>query len=368
MNPKKTLRILGTRGIPARHGGFETFAEHLALYLTQRDWKVTVYCQDEGDDAIFEDEWRGIRLIRVPVKNTGALGTIVFDWKTTLHAARHQDGILTLGYNTAIFCMVYRLLKLKNIINMDGVEWRRKKWSLTAKIWLYLNERIGCLAGNHLIADHPEIQKHLETRVRPGKITMIPYGAERIENADQTLLAPYGLHPREYAIVIARPEPENSILEIVTGFSRRTRGKKLVVLGDFNKADPEYGSKVFAAAGEEVIFPGAIYDRPVVQALRYYASLYIHGHRVGGTNPSLVEALGAGMPILAHNNRYNRWVAGGDNYYFTDAEECAQILNFLLEDTAVLERMRLKNRQRHLDCFTWEHVLAQYEQLLIEQL
>ena len=368
MHPKKTLRILGTRGIPARHGGFETFAEHLALYLTRHDWNVTVYCQEEGDGALYEDEWRGIKLIRIPIKNKGALGTIHFDWKTTLHAARQQGGILTLGYNTAIFCVIYRVLKLNNVINMDGVEWQREKWPFAAKIWLYLNERIGCLAGNHLIADHPEIQKHLATRVCADKITMIPYGAEHIDSANQTLLEPYGLHPREYAIVIARPEPENSILEIVTAFSANTRGKKLVVLGDFSKADPGYRKKVFAAAGKEVLFPGAIYERPVIRALRYYASLYIHGHRVGGTNPSLVEALGAGMPILAHDNRYNRWVAGDDNYYFTDASECAQILDILLEDTAQLARMQLKNRQRHWDCFTWGHVLAQYEQLLTEQL
>jgi len=368
MDKNKTLRILGTRGVPARHGGFETFAEHLALYLTRRGWNVIVYCQDEGEGKLYEDEWRDIRLIRVPIKNKGALGTILFDWKTTLHTARHPGGILTLGYNTAIFCVLYRLLKLRNVINMDGLEWQREKWSLAARLWLYINERIGCLTGNHLIADHPEIQNHLATRVRPGKITMIPYGAERIDSADQALLEPYGLRPQEYAIVIARPEPENSILEIVTGFSRRMRSKKLVVLGDFNKANPEYREKVFSAASAEVLFPGAIYDQPVVQSLRYFASLYIHGHQVGGTNPSLVEALGAGMPILAHNNRYNRWVAGNDNYFFTDANECAQSLDALLEDTALLEHMRLKNRQRHLDCFTWEHILAQYEQLLSEQL
>ncbi len=368
MDKNKTLRILGTRGVPAQHGGFETFAEHLALYLTRHDWNVTVYCQDEGDGGIFTEEWQGIELIHVPIKNKGALGTILFDWRTTLHAARRQGGILTLGYNTAIFCVLYRLLKLRNIINMDGLEWQREKWSLAARIWLYVNERIGCLAGNHLIADHPEIQKHLATRVRPGKITMIPYGANHIDSADQALLEPYGLHPREYAIVIARPEPENSILEIVAGFSRRARGKKLVVLGNFDKANPEYRKQVFAAASAEVLFPGAVYDQPVVQALRYFASLYIHGHQVGGTNPSLVEALGAGMPILAHNNRYNHWVAGNDNHYFANADECAQSLDFLLENAALLEQMRVKNRQRHLDCFTWEHILAQYEQVLSEQL
>ncbi|MDR4514993.1 DUF1972 domain-containing protein [Nitrosomonas sp.] len=368
MNPKKTLRILGTRGIPAQHGGFETFAEHLALFLTKNGWAVTVYCQDEGEGTVCEDEWQGIRLIRFPIKNKGAFGTINFDWKTTLHAARFKDGILTLGYNTAIFGIIFRLRQLKNIINMDGLEWRREKWSLGAKLWLYLNERIGCWVGNHLVADHPEIEKHLATRVPSDKITMIPYGAPSVDNADPELLVPYGLHPQQYAIVIARPEPENSILEIVSAFSRQKRGKTLVVLGDFNKANPEYRSKVFAAAGEEVLFPGAVYDQQLVKALRFNACLYIHGHQVGGTNPSLVEALGAGMAILAHNNRYNRWVADSDNYFFSDTNECAQALDSLLENKAILQSLQQKNRQRHLTRFTWESILAQYEQLLLERL
>ncbi|MCB1985678.1 MAG: DUF1972 domain-containing protein [Nitrosomonas sp.] len=365
---KKTLRILGTRGIPAQHGGFETFAEHLARYLTKNGWRVTVYCQEEGGGPVYEDEWQGIRLIRFPTKNKGALGTVLFDWKTTLHAARHQGGVLTLGYNTAIFCIVYRLLGLKNIINMDGLEWQRGKWSLAAKLWLYINERAGCLVGNHLIADHPEIKKHLETRVRSEKITMIPYGAQSIDGADQTCLELYGLRPQKYAIIIARPEPENSILEIVAAFSKQKRGKMLVVLGDFNKANSRYRERVFAAASEEVLFPGAIYDRHVINALRFFACLYVHGHQVGGTNPSLVEALGAGMPILAHNNRYNRWVAGDGNYYFSNTGECAQCFDLLLEDTALLQSLRQKNRQRHLECFTWDGILTQYEQLLLDKL
>ncbi|SEN57832.1 DUF1972 domain-containing protein [Nitrosomonas marina] len=366
MKTRKSIRILGTRGIPAQHGGFETFAEHLALYLTRKGWSVTVYCQEKGNGPVYEDKWQDIKLVHFPISYKGAFGTISFDWKTTRHAARHRDGILTLGYNTAIFGIIYRVLGLKNIINMDGLEWQRKKWSYPARLWLYLNERAGCWIGDHLIADHPEIQKHLATRVHPDKITMIPYGAPSVNSASHELLATLKLHPQQYAIVIARPEPENSILEIVTAFSKRSRGIKLVVLGNFNKANPKYRSKVFAAASSEVQFPGAIYDQRMVKALRFYAYLYIHGHQVGGTNPSLVEALGAGMPILAHDNRYNRWVAGKNNYYFSDTHECAQSLDFILENKGLLQTLRQKNRMRHLTCFNWESILAQYEQLLCE--
>ncbi|GJL74281.1 DUF1972 domain-containing protein [Nitrosomonas sp.] len=368
MESNKSLRILGTRGVPAQHGGFETFAEHLALYLAENGWNVTVYCQDEGSGRAFESEWQGIKLIHFPIKNKGAPGTIIFDWKTTLHAARHQDRILTLGYNTAVFCLLYRLKGLKNIINMDGLEWKRGKWSIFARLWLYINERAGCLLGNYLVADHPEIKNHLATRVNAEKIVMIPYGADSIDSADEKLIVQYGLLPQQYAVVIARPEPENSVLEIVSAFSARQRNQKLVVLGDFSKADPRYRDQVYAAANEAVVFPGAIYDQQVVKALRFHACLYVHGHQVGGTNPSLVEALGAGAPVLAHDNRFNRWVAGDGNVYFADMRACAQAFDRLFDNPALLRSMREHNRERHRATFTWDRILAQYAKILLEKI
>lgn len=223
--------ILGTRGIPAQHGGFETFAEFLSLYLIKKDWNVTVYCQEDCGDEIWEDEWNGIRLVHIPVKREGALGTIIFDWKTTFHASRQEGLVLTLGYNTAIFSLLYRLRKKINLFNMDGLEWKRDKWTLGERVWLYLNERLGCWLGNHLVADHPEIKKHLLTRVKKEKVTMIPYGAEHVGQADIKQLVKYNLTAGKYSIVIARPEPENSILEIVKAFSARKRGQHLVLLG-----------------------------------------------------------------------------------------------------------------------------------------
>lgn len=362
---QKSISILGTRGIPAQHGGFETFAEYLAPYLLQHGWKVTVYCQDDGEGEVYEDEWQGIRLVHIPVAQEGAKGTIIFDWKSTLHAAKSDDLILTLGYNTALFCIAYRFKGIKNIFNMDGIEWKRDKWTLLERAWLYINERAGCWLGNHLVADHPEIKNHLATRVNKNKITMIPYGSDAIETADVTQLEAYGLEPGGYAIVIARPEPENSILEIVKAFSARQRNKKLVVLGNYEKADPEYSRKVKQAASDEVIFPGAIYDKAVIQALRFYACLYIHGHTVGGTNPSLVEALGASNAVLAHDNKFNRWVAGTGNCYFKDEQECCRQLDALLENREKIDGMKSASISRHQDRFTWEKVLDEYEKLLL---
>lgn len=362
----KVLRILGTRGIPAAHGGFETFAEHLALYLARRGWQITVYCQQDGVGAVYEDSWQGVRRVHIPIPMTlpGALRTIIFDWKSTLHAAREPGLVLTLGYNTAVFCLVYRLKGITNLINMDGIEWRRGKWNRLERAWLYLNERAGCWLGNHLIADHPEIKAHLATRVAVSKITMIPYGSDRIDHSNSEMLAQYQLQSGGYAIVIARPEPENSVREIVAAFSRKHRGIKLVVLGKYCPGQTPYHRQVLEAAGEEVKFLGAIYDKNVVRALRFHAVFYAHGHQVGGTNPSLVEAMGAGSAVLAHGNHFNRWVAGPAARYFEDEQQCADQLDAILSDATVIERMRESSRKRHAAVFTWESVHEEYEGLL----
>jgi len=365
---RRDLTIMGIRGVPAKHGGFETFASQLAPYLVKSSWRVTVYCQQEGDGAIYEDDWRGVRRCHVPVSGEGPLSTMLFDWRSIRHLLREPNPglVLTLGYNTALFCALLRARGVRNLINMDGLEWKRDKWSFSGRSWLWLNERAGCLLGDHLIADHPEIANHLATRVSRDKITMVPYGADSVVSADVGCLQSYGLEPGGFAVVISRPEPENSILEIVRSFSEKRRGIKLVVLGRYSD-DVPFQAEVKAAASDEVKFLGAIYDREVVSALRLYSRAYLHGHRVGGTNPSLVEALGAGCPVIAHDNPFNRWVAGagGGAMYFIDEVQCAAAFDALLSMNAdELTRMREASRKRHQEEFTWDSILGRYESLL----
>ena len=358
------LTILGIRGIPARHGGFETFAEKISLHLSSQGWEVSVYCQEDGSGLTTESHWNGIRRIHIPVSREGAAGTVIFDWHATRHAL-NQDGLfLTLGYNTVIFNLMQRVKGQINVINMDGIEWRRDKWGLIAKTWFWLNERAGCWIGNHLVADHPKIKEHLATRVRADKITMIPYGGDEVLSADAGLLANYGVEPGKFSVIIARPEPENSFLEMVRAFSKVQRNHKLVVLGNFTPETNAFHRQVMDAAGNEVIFPGAIYDAPVVQALRFFSSFYLHGHRVGGTNPSLVEALGAGCAVIAHDNHFNRWVAGPEAAYFKDETECASLFDRLLTDDSAVTRMKAASRAVFSERFTWEQVLREYEELL----
>ncbi len=361
----RKLYILGTRGVPAMHGGFETFAEKLSLYLVNRGWQVFVYCQEHGDGQIYETIWNGVNRIHVPVEQKGALGSIIFDWKASKNALNMAGIFLTLGYNTASFQILQRFGKQTNIINMDGIEWRRDKWGSIAKLWFWLNERAGCWLGNHLVADHPGIEEHLASRVPVEKITMIPYGGDEVGSADSRLLKAFGLSPGEFSVIIARPEPENSLFQMVRAFSRRKRNHKLVVLGNLEKDSSSYHRSVLDTASEEVIFVGAIYQAPIVQALRFHCRFYLHGHRVGGTNPSLVEAMGAGCAIIAHDNQFNRWVAGAGAVYFKDEDSLDLLLCQLSNDEGRLDSMKRACKARFYDCFTWENVLAQYEELLL---
>lgn len=359
---RKVVRILGTRGIPAAHGGFETFAEKLALYLVERGWQVVVYCQEDGAGKIFEDTWQGIDRVRIPIAQAGPRGTIVFDWQATAHAARYGDLCLTLGYNTGIFCSLLRFKGIPNLINMDGIEWKRTKWGPVAKTWFWINERAACWLGNHLVADHPQIKAHLQTRVRASKIATIPYGAEAVTAAPAEPVHALGLQPSKFLTVIARPEPENSIYEMVQGFSAKPRGYQLAVLGKYDQ-DNFYHRAIKRAASSEVKFVGAIYDKSVVQALRFHSAAYLHGHQVGGTNPSLVEALGAGNPVVAHDNRFNRWVAGNGAAYFSCADTFSERMDELLSDTEQLNILQQNGQIRFNESFAWPDVLRQYENL-----
>ncbi len=358
------LRILGTRGIPNRHGGFESFAEQLSPFLLARGWRVTVYCHEEGDGEPWESEWQGVRRVHIPVRQSGPRGTIVFDWRCTKHALREQGLVLVLGYNTAVFSLAFRRRGVANLLNMDGIEWKRAKWSLPAKAWFFANERLGARLATHLIADHPVIAERLSRLAPARKITMIPYSAPVTHQSTTSLLAAFGIESRQYALIVARPEPENSILGMVRAWRGQARPVRLVVLGDYRAG--AYARHVVQAADADVVFAGPIYDRETVAALRTHCVLYLHGHRVGGTNPSLVESLACGAAIVAHDNPYNRWVAGTAGAYFTDETACAGLLDRLLapDAAALLEEMRAAARLRYCADFTPERVLGSYEALL----
>jgi len=362
---RRTVRILGTHGVPAAYGGFETAAENIALVLRDRGWRVVVYCQEQGSGPIRYDEWNGIERVTISVPREGWLGTSQFDLLSIKHAARYRDVCLTLGYNTAIFNLLQRIKGIPNVINMDGIEWSRSRWGLFRQSILWTNERIACWVGNELIADHPEIHDYLLTRAKASKITMITYGAHAITEAPTEPVTDRGLEPGRYLTLICRPIPENNLLELVQGFSRSERGVKLAILGNYDP-DDQYHRLVLNAASDEVVFLGAVFDNAVVQSLRLHSLGYLHGHTVGGTNPSLVEAMAVGNPIIAHDNPYNRWVAQDAALYFADTADADAQITELLENSALRNSLSAASRRRHAEEFTWEHVAGQYESLLLK--
>ncbi|MDR1394430.1 MAG: DUF1972 domain-containing protein [Bifidobacteriaceae bacterium] len=361
---RPTVRILGTHGVPAAYGGFETAAENVGLYLAEHGWRVIVYCQTEGTGAITSDVWRGLERINIPVNLPGWRGTSLFDAKCVAHASRFRDVCLVFGYNTGIFNLWQRLLGTPLAINMDGIEWSRSRWGFTRQMILYINERFSALAGNALIADHPVIAKYLAGRAPKHKIVTITYGAYEVRDAPEEPVLELGLEPGKYVTVVCRAIPENSVLELVEGFSRRKREYKLVVIGEYDLRNDPYHRTVRRAASAEVVFPGAVFDQERLGAIRFHSALYAHGHTVGGTNPSLVEAMAAGNPVLAHNNAYNRWTAGPEAAYFVTADHAAIQFDRLLPDPARLIAMSEASLARYREEFTWERVARKYEALL----
>jgi glycosyltransferase involved in cell wall biosynthesis len=364
----RTVRILGTHGVPAAYGGFETAVENISLFLVKRGWRVIVYCQVPGKGSTTQDVWNGIERVLVPIDADGWKGTAMFDLVSVRHACGFRDLCLTFGYNTAVLNVLQRLRRIPNVINMDGIEWSRARWGPIKQAILYANERIGCVVGNHLIADHPEIEKHLLTRAPKSKITTLTYGADPVLHAPVEPVERLGLDPGGYFTLIARPIPENSILEMVRGFSFEHRGKRLVVLGKMTPETDSYHREVIAAASNEVLFAGAIYDKKTVQALRFHSFAYVHGHTVGGTNPSLVEALAAANPVIAHDNHYNRWVAQDAALYFDGEKRFSECVRKIMSSPFQRDDMKEASRARYQEEFTWEHVAGKYEQLLLQYL
>lgn len=361
----KRLLILGTHGVPAQYGGFEALAEELSLYLTRNGWRVTVYCKEDWNRTVpYETMWGRVRRVHIPVKQSGLLGSMIFGYKAALHARKQPTMALTLGYNNAIFSLLQRLRGKTNLFHMGDISYQGARHSPLVKIWLKLNERIAYAFSTHLLVDNPEIKNYHCQRTKDYNITTIPNGSLATMDASSTEVRDLGLEPGKFSTVIALPTIDHSLLEIVQAFSQEPRGHSLVVLGDFHD-DNTYHQQVLASASQEVKFVGAIYDRPTLRALRYHSYFYIHGHQNGGTSPSLVDALGAGNPILAFDTPSNRWVTGPDAaVFFNDTASCAAGITQLLTKPDQALEMRKAARLRHAEAFTLEHILPKYEKLL----
>jgi glycosyltransferase involved in cell wall biosynthesis len=354
------LAILGTRGIPARYGGFETFAEELSVRLVKRGIDVTVYC--EAGAGVGDDDYQGVHLVHIPAPCHGPLTTILFDLRCLWHARKAFDIVYMLGYGTSVFCFLPRLWGSMVWINMDGVEWARSKWGALAKFWFKLMETAAMWTPNRVIADAEGILRHLQLRhLHLPPVSVIPYGAPVIYVApDANLLDEWQLTPGKYYLLVCRLEPENSVKEIVKGYLQSESGNPLVVVGSIDPAT-DYLKELLQLNDGRIRFLGPVYDKRKLQTLRYHTLAYFHGHTVGGTNPSLLEALGCGNLVIAHNNIFNREVAGELATYFHNEQDLAESIrsveSYPLEQ---LNRMRAMAQERIKNVYSWDIITDTY--------
>lgn len=360
-----SVAILGTRGIPARYGGFETFAEEIGVHLAQRGAEVTVYCE-EFCNVPAAESYKGVQLIYVSAPKLGPLSTILFDFNCLLAAKGKHDVVYMLGYGASLFCFLPRIWGKRVWINMDGIEWSRSKWSLPARIWLRVMEAVAMWTPNRIIADALSIREDLSRRYRRmPACSVIPYGAPIIDQADAALLADWGLSEDGYYLVVCRLEPENHVLEILQGYAASRGARPLVVVGD-HTVGTRYARQLLEIKDPRIRLVGTVYDQSKLQALRFFARAYFHGHSVGGTNPSLLEALGCGNAVIAHDNPFNREVAGTAACYFNSALDIPDLVRRIEADATLRASMRVSAREIVSTRYTWELVTESYIRLLAE--
>ena len=353
------IAILGTRGIPARYGGFETFAEELSTRLAERGHHVTVYCREKHPAK----NYRGVSLVYLPTWRHKYFDTLAHTFLSTLHLILHRvDVALYCNAANAIFTFCPRLFGIPVALNVDGLERKRKKWNRLARTWYLISERLATFCPNVAISDARKIAEYYLDRY--GKRSeFIPYGAELGVVPDSDVLEKLGLIPGEYFLYVSRMEPENNALLVRESFEQVETSLKLALIGDAPYAE-QYIQRVRDTADPRIRMPGAIYGRGYHQLLSHcYA--YIHATEVGGTHPALIEAMGRGALVLYLNTPENAEVAGDAGIPFEGPElpgRLAAIAEMSLEDRAVWGRRAMA---RVAERYSWDAVTLQYEALLL---
>jgi glycosyltransferase involved in cell wall biosynthesis len=264
------------------------------------------------------------------------------------------------GPGSSIYCC-----DCTNIVNMDGLEWKRSKYNKYVQRFLKYAEKLAAVNADALVADSTGIKEHLKATYDKDA-TFIPYGADVFESPDISIISKYGLKAFQYHILIARMESENNIEMIIEGVIKAAQDKPLIIVG---KTENTFSKNLIEkySQHEKIKFMGGIYDMPIINNLRYYSSLYFHGHTVGGTNPSLLEAMGCSALIAAHNNVFNKSVLGDDAFYFLSAEQVSHIVN--TTGNRNLYQHKLDNNiAKIIDFYNWRSVTDKYESLFVESL
>ena len=320
------IAILGTRGIPNHYSGFEQFAEFFSVFLVNQGHEVYVY--NSHNHLYQEKTFKGVNIIHQydPEYKLGTFGQFLYDFNCIIDSRKRDfDIILQLGYTSN--SIWFFLLPKKPIIitNMDGLEWKRSKYSKPVQQFLKFAELLAVKSSDYLISDSLGIQKYLKEKYKIDS-TYIPYGATVFENPDEELLKEYKVTKSNYNMIMARFEPENNIETVLDGIVLCGEKTTVLVVGNHNTKYGDYLKEKFSAK-KTIRFIGAEFNINKLNNLRYFSNFYFHGHSVGGTNPSLLEAMASKAFIIAHNNHFNKAILKENGFYFSNPLEVKNILS-----------------------------------------
>jgi glycosyltransferase involved in cell wall biosynthesis len=352
------IAILGTRGIPASYGGFETFAEELSTRLARRGHDVTVYCRALHDEPF----WRGVRLRYIPPVRHKYLETVAHTFLSTLDLMRNPPEVaLYCNAANALFTPLARRAGARVALNVDGLERKRRKWNALARLWYHASEGLSTFCPDVIVTDAAEIQRYYMENYGANSV-FIPYGAETGKVSSHAVPGDLGLAPDRYFLYVTRFEPENNPLMVRRAFERVRTDLRLVLVGDAPYAQ-HYIRELKNTRDPRILFPGAIYGQGY-RELQSHCFAYIHATEVGGTHPALIEAMGRGALVLYLSTPENEEVAGGVALPFHDEDSLAALISRTLAMPAA-ERRRLGEAamRRVEERYSWEAVTDAYERL-----
>jgi glycosyltransferase involved in cell wall biosynthesis len=355
------IAMVGTRGVPARYGGFETAVEEVGRRLVAAGHRVVVYCRTmPGDDGARPGSYLGMELVHLPAARKRSLETLSHTALSVGHLLGHRaDAAFVFNAANSPLLPVLRGVRIPVATHVDGLEWRRAKWGGAGRRYYRAAEALAVRWSDALIADAVGIADYYR-REFDVPTTLLTYGAPLIAPGCDRL-AELGLEPGGYHLVVARFEPENHVDVIVDGYRRSTATKPLVVVGSAPYAD-EYTARVHELADDRVRFLGGVWDQVQLDQLYAHSFTYLHGHSVGGTNPSLLRAIGAGAAVLAFDVDFNREVTAESGRYFRNATDVAALVDAAELDPQGVALAGLRARELATR-YDWDDVAVGYEAL-----
>jgi glycosyltransferase involved in cell wall biosynthesis len=361
---KLRIAILGTRGIPNYYGGFEHISEYVSEGLVKRGHSVTVY--NSHNHPYKDNNWNGVEIVHCydPEYLVGAAGQFVYDFNCVLDARkRNFDVVLIMGYTSSSVWGKLYPAKSAIITNMDGLEWKRSKYSKKVQEFLKYAEKLAVKYSQFYISDSLVIKSYLGEKYNINS-KYIPYGADLFSEEEREQVDNSDALKEDYFLLMARMEPENNIETILEGFSNSSSHRKFKVLGNTGNRFGKFITHKFKN-DERIEFKGTIFDTGKVRALQNNSYLYFHGHSVGGTNPSLLEAMASEALIAAHNNPFNKSVLHTDAFYFSNANEVRNIVETVQRKET--EKVMVSNNLYKIKYqFNWKKIIDQYEEFILE--